>query len=178
MKFENCPFEPIFQAFRALWPDLPIECHWVASADLQGAKGSCSWDELGTAHVCVSMNLPVAGACDILCHELAHAAVSRGEPSHGPDYHSPIWELAYHTLVAKHHEILGPEVQWEIITDIIDDEAEVPREVWMPRHPDQCEGPDDCDAHHPCQTHASEARLGTWEESDLELMDAEESKQR
>ena len=44
---------------------------------------------------------------------------------------------------------------------------------------DKCEGPDDCDAHHPCIKHAAGApSLQTWEESDLELMDAEESKQR
>lgn len=42
--------------------------------------------------------------------------------------------------------------------------APVPREVWMPKHPDsdECEGPEDCDAHHSCWKHSDSAVAGRF----------------
>lgn len=106
MSFENCPFELIFQAFQQLWPDIEAKVAWAPTECLDGALGRCSWDDKGIAFVEVSFGIPVAGACDILCHELAHAAVSRLEVDFGPNYHSPEWHEAYERLVDLYQALL------------------------------------------------------------------------
>lgn len=109
--FANCPFQVIWEAFREMWPGVAVQIHGATPDDLSGAIGACVFLQCH-ADILISMDQTMGGACDTLCHELAHAAVDRDKDL-GPDHHSLEWKQAYHSLCARVFELTRQRAEEE-----------------------------------------------------------------
>lgn len=102
MTFE--PFSTILQAYRNLYPDAYVPDVRVQPLEHLGAAvypddGSPPWIALAT-------ELPLVGACDILCHELAHVATCTEHQEHKAA-HGPEWQQAYEAIIAEYERLLS-----------------------------------------------------------------------
>lgn len=87
------PFQAVLTAFARLYPGVRCAVRWVDGLhEEEGAWGRTHFDE-DSPLIELDGNCPVAGAVDVLCHELAHVVVGY-EAGHGD-----LWRLVYETLV-------------------------------------------------------------------------------
>jgi hypothetical protein len=104
------PFSTILEAFQGLYPEAAVPVVRVQPTRHLGAvvhpgDGSDPWIEL-------SPDLPLVGACDILCHELAHLAASTGWEDQ-VSAHGPEWQAAYAAIVAEYERLMETrKVAW------------------------------------------------------------------
>lgn len=107
MEFYNDPFATMFDAFEQIFPDARVEVGWVAPNEINQAKGCCSWAADGKGLIAIDITLPVIGAVDILCHELAHAVACEGCPDEGGDHHCEDWMAAYEAIRERYIKLVN-----------------------------------------------------------------------
>lgn len=92
------PIRTVIQAAAALWPQMRCQVAWVPREDLQGdAHGHTLFpDDGGEPEVMVGTHLPLAGAVEVLAHELAHVA-ARADAEHGHE-----WQAAFSAIHAEY----------------------------------------------------------------------------
>lgn len=92
MRIQNDPFKKVIQIVRRRYPKAKAEI-WFVNGGLRGAKGYTFFPNDGsTPRICISAELPVWGATDVLAHELAHLVLGPG-PKNGK--HSPKWKKTF-----------------------------------------------------------------------------------
>lgn len=93
-RFAPDPFSAILDAFNARHPDAGVVVQWVTDLYAEErAWGRTHFDE-DPIVIEIDGQIPVAGALDVLAHELAHVAAGF-EVGHGP-----AWQEAKEALVA------------------------------------------------------------------------------
>lgn len=95
--FENDPLPYVMQAFRKLYPDARVDS--VKLGLTYDGLGYTDFNDDGNVCVTISHHVTLAGAPDILSHELAHAAVGVEQG------HSKAWEKAYINIFAEGHRL-------------------------------------------------------------------------
>ena len=101
--FENDPFAIVWEAFKEIYPDKKCTCMWVNEIentdDGKPAYGFTDFQDDGNVYVCVSSQLEVGNAVEILAHELAHVAVG-SEAEHGEK-----WQEAFDNIFQEYNWI-------------------------------------------------------------------------
>ena len=89
------PFQAVLTAFARLYPEARCTVQWVSGLhEEEGAWGRTHFDE-DPPLIELDGNCPVAGAVDVLCHELAHVAAGYEAG------HEDSWRRGYETLVGS-----------------------------------------------------------------------------
>ena len=102
--FKNDPFVDVWEAFKNLYPNVECECYYDISPDKGEvqAMGECFFEDDGKTIIYIDMYLNIADATEILCHELAHAAVGFVEE----DEHGEKWEAAFDAIHDEYERIV------------------------------------------------------------------------
>lgn len=91
------PFELILQVFNDLYPGKAASVEWVSGLRQErNAWGSTVFEEGKAPEVLIDVRCPVAGAIEVLAHELAHVAA--GVPHDDADGHGDEWEAAFEAI--------------------------------------------------------------------------------
>lgn len=120
MELKPCPFifDPFaiaWTAFKRLYPEKNPTVFWHEDyPETEGEElvyGFTDFQENGEIYVCVSSQLRVLDAIEVLCHELAHVAVG------SEDEHGSAWENAFDAIHDEYNAIAEKLTEeWECDT--------------------------------------------------------------
>lgn len=100
--FLNDPFAAIWTAFKKISPQTACNVYWVPEIEdeetHETAYGFTHFAESGEVTVCISANLKIEDAAEILAHELAH--VVAGEEHE----HDEVWEKYFESIQHGYYE--------------------------------------------------------------------------
>lgn len=101
--FNNDPFSLVYMAFENCYPGKQCEVYWddkdMREENGEQQYGFTEFNDDGSVVVCVSPDIKVADAVEILAHELAHVAVGIDEN------HGQAWERAFDRIFVEYNRI-------------------------------------------------------------------------